>query len=293
MADRTYRSDRDRYDRDRNPSRQAEQFEPDHGWRDEDRGYGQMGEARRDGDYGQFDTAGQSYSREPDTARGWGRDPSYHPGAEDHSSYRRSRYGRERPGFGSFTGNDFGGRDFSTSRFTNQGSYPGGYGAGSRLAANHGEWRDYGATPSRENRDYRGTWGGDGERNWLDRATDTVAGWFSDDDDDHRERGYRGHGPSGYTRSDDRIMEDACDELTEDWAIDARQISVSVSDGEITLDGIVPSRDQKRRAEDCVEDLSGVRHVQNNLRVRETTTWDRNNSGEVEGSLSNPTSTQA
>ena len=111
------------------------------------------------------------------------------------------------------------------------------------------------------------------------RATDTVAGWFSDDDDEHRrERGYRGHGPSGYTRSDERIKEDACDALTDDWAIDARQVTVGVKDGEITLDGTVPSRDQKRRAEDCVEDLSGVRHVQNNLRVQERQSRERNES---------------
>ena len=43
----------------------------------------------------------------------------------------------------------------------------------------------------------------------------------------------------------------------------------------ITLDGTVPTRDQKRRAEDCVEDISGVRHVQNNLRVQERSVWDR------------------
>lgn len=288
MADRTHRSGRDTY-RERNESRQAEQFEPGYGWRDDDRGSRQMGEGWRDDEQGRSDTAGQSYSREREAGRGWGRDPSYHPASEGTASYWRSRYGREHPDFGSFTGNDFGGRDFSTSRFTNQPSYPGGYGAGSRLAANHGEWRDYGAAPSREGPDYRGTWGAGGERNWFDRATDTVAGWFSDDDD-RRERGYRGHGPSGYSRSDERIMEDACDALTEDWGVDARQISVSVSNGEVTLDGKVPSRQQKRRAEDCVDDLSGVRNVQNNLRVEERSAWDRNNNGEA--SLSNPTSKQ-
>ena len=85
-------------------------------------------------------------------------------------------------------------------------------------------------------------------------------------------------------------MEDACEALTEDWGVDARQISVSVSNGEVTLDGKVPSRQQKRRAEDCVDDLSGVRNVQNNLRVEERSAWDRNNNGEA--SLSTPTSKQ-
>ena len=68
---------------------------------------------------------------------------------------------------------------------------------------------------------------------------------------------------------------------------------MTVSDGEVTLDGTVPSRQQKRRAEDCVDDVSGVRHVQNNLRVQESSAWDRNNSGETTTSRSNTTTTQA
>ena len=70
-------------------------------------------------------------------------------------------------------------------------------------------------------------------------------------------------------------MEDACDALTEDWGVDARQISVQVTGGEVTLDGTVPSRQQKRRAEDLIDDLSGVKHVQNNLRVQDSATWNR------------------
>ena len=38
----------------------------------------------------------------------------------------------------------------------------------------------------------------------------------------------------------------------------------------MTLDGTVTSRQQKRHAEDLVEELSGVKHVQNNLRVQAT-----------------------
>jgi hypothetical protein len=36
----------------------------------------------------------------------------------------------------------------------------------------------------------------------------------------------------------------------------------------VTLSGTVSSRDAKRRAEDCVEDVSGVKNVQNNLRMQ-------------------------
>ena len=294
MADRTYRGDRERYDRGRGYGRQAEQFDTtEHGWRTDERGYGQMGEGWRDEDYGQFDTSGPSYARDRDVARDWGREPAprrsgYHSGFGG-GSYGASRFEPGR-GFGSFTGNDFGGRDFSTPQYTGTRS-PLGYGAGSQLAANHGEWHDYGATPSREHRDYRGTWGErTGKGNWLDRASETVAGWFSDDDDErrYRERGYRGRGPANYTRSDERIREDACDALTEDWSVDASGIQVTVQNGEVTLDGTVPSREQKRRAEDCVDDLSGVRNVQNNLRVDESA-WDRDTGT---ASRSNTTSSQ-
>lgn len=78
---------------------------------------------------------------------------------------------------------------------------------------------------------------------------------------------HRGRGPANYTRSDERILEDVCDALTEDRDLDARNIQVSVKDGEVTLDGTVNSRFEKRRAEDRADLISGVGHVQNNLRV--------------------------
>jgi osmotically-inducible protein OsmY len=249
MADRTYRGGRDRYER--GYGRQEEQFDAgDYGWRDDERSYGQM-EGWRDEDYGQFDTAGQSYGRDRQAARDWGRDPSY---SRRSGSHPTARFERNLD------------RSFS-------------YGAGSQLAANHGEWRDtYGsANPSSENRDYRGTWGGFGggteygrdhdrdERGFLERAGDRLSQWLGDDAD--YGRGYRGKGPANYTRSDERIRDDANDRLTDDWQVDASRIEVTADNGEITLNGTVPSREQKRRAEDCVEDISGVRNVQNNLRV--------------------------
>ena len=64
-------------------------------------------------------------------------------------------------------------------------------------------------------------------------------------------------------------MEDACERLTEDPRVDARRITVAVKDKEITLDGHVASRFEKRDEEDCVEAMTGVNHVQNNLRIAE------------------------
>jgi hypothetical protein len=79
---------------------------------------------------------------------------------------------------------------------------------------------------------------------------------------------YAGKGPKGYTRSDERIREEACERLTADEDVDASDIEVNVSHGEITLKGTVPSRAMKHRAEACVEDLPSVKDVHNLLRVR-------------------------
>ncbi|SKA27793.1 SWFGD domain-containing protein [Consotaella salsifontis] len=105
-------------------------------------------------------------------------------------------------------------------------------------------------------------------RDFWDRAGDEIASWFGDEDATRRrEADHRGKGPRNYTRSDDRIREDVNDRLTNDYAVDASDIEVTVSNREVTLDGHVSSRAEKRRAEDCADAVSGVTHVQNNLRV--------------------------
>lgn len=68
-------------------------------------------------------------------------------------------------------------------------------------------------------------------------------------------------------RSDARINEDVCDRLCDSGEVDATEVEVRVSDGEVTLSGSVSDRNQKRRAEDLIEKVSGVREVHNNLRV--------------------------
>jgi osmotically-inducible protein OsmY len=106
---------------------------------------------------------------------------------------------------------------------------------------------------------------GEGARRLWDKATDRVQSWFGDDD---RRGEHRGRGPKGYRRSDERIRDDVSDRLSDDSWLDASDIEVRVDNSEVTLDGTVSSRDDKRRAEDLAERVSGVDHVQNNLRVR-------------------------
>jgi len=114
-------------------------------------------------------------------------------------------------------------------------------------------------------------------RNFLERTRDELASLFGvGRREDERTAGYRaeprmegeyrGRGPRGYRRSDERIREDVNDRLTEDPWLDASDIDVRVQGGEVTLDGRVRTRGDKRRAEDLVEQVLGVGHVQNNLR---------------------------
>jgi BON domain len=61
------------------------------------------------------------------------------------------------------------------------------------------------------------------------------------------------------------------DRLSDDPFVDGSEVEVSVSSCEVTLSGTVDSREAKRWAEDTAEQVSGVRHVQNNLRVQQQT----------------------
>ena len=254
MANR-YQSD-DRFPRRYGRAYQEEQFESEY---DENRPYGQMGDSWND-------------YRQPSS---WQSDQRYDRGSRSAEMY--SRYPGEPPRrFDRYTGSDFQSRDRDTGRdrtseVADRARDAFAYGAGSRLAAAHGEWHDPNDYGTRSYSSYRGR---DNGRNFFERAGDEIASWF-EGDERGRHRGYRGHGPSGYTRSDERIREDANDRLTEDYLVDARNITLTVENGEVTLNGTVGSRDQKRRAEDCVEDITGVKHVQNNLRVQDRTGWER------------------
>jgi osmotically-inducible protein OsmY len=86
---------------------------------------------------------------------------------------------------------------------------------------------------------------------------------------------YSGRGPKGYKRSDERIREDIADRLSQHGRIDASEIQVTVSDCEVTLHGTVDSREEKRLAEDLAEGVSGVREVNNQLRVSRRDEFDR------------------
>jgi hypothetical protein len=93
---------------------------------------------------------------------------------------------------------------------------------------------------------------------------------------------YRGLGPRGYVRSDQRILDDVCDRLTENPFIDASDIEVTVRDRTVMLAGSVDTLLALHQAEEIAREVAGVANLRNELIVaaderRETTSADRIN----------------
>jgi len=220
--------------------------------------YEDYGADRNYNDRGNYST---QYSRDSGFNRGrysGNRDE----GSTGYNDWRTSNYGqgsRDYLNYGSERGtSDRFGNDYNRSNYEGRNYNRGGgnYGGG-----------NYGSDYNRD-RDERG------ERGWWDKTSDEVSSWFGDEDAERRrERDrqisgqHKGKGPRGYTRSDDRIKEDINDRLSDDVFVDATDIDVTVSQGEVTLTGTVETRSAKRRAEDIAEEVSGVKNVENRLRL--------------------------
>jgi len=146
-----------------------------------------------------------------------------------------------------------------------------GYNDAGYRRANRDYYDDRDRSFARQGYGYQGYDDRNGQRrDFMDRASDEVASWFGDEEAERRRQmdQHRGKGPKGYVRTDERIKEDVNDRLSDDPMLDASDIEVTVASGEITLNGFVTNRQDKRRAEDLAEAVSGVQNVQNNLRVK-------------------------
>lgn len=94
-------------------------------------------------------------------------------------------------------------------------------------------------------------------RSWMNRAADFVSGRPD------KRAPPRRRGPS------DRVLWAVIVERLEDERrLDLHDVEVVVANAEVTLNGTVHRKEDKRRIED-IADIQGVRHVQNNLRVRD------------------------
>ena len=183
-------------------------------------------------------------------------------GQRDYDAYDREDDYRRDQGGSWLTGYEDAGGQGNYGR-ESSGSWRTGYGDYGRRTGSGGSWRtgygDYGRQA-----DYsRGSWltgYGHGREQGRYEEEGTQWGWG--------EGPHRGRGPSGYQRSDERIREDVNERLTEHGWLDATHIQVEVRQGIVTLQGSVSDRRTKRMAEDAVEDISGVKDVQNQLQVK-------------------------
>ena len=221
--------------------------------------------------YGQDDRG--FIERAGDEVRSWfGDDEAERRRRMDESRYGRDseRYGRDWDRYG---GENRFGRDWN--RYGRDWDYGhnvigyeagrGGYEAG--RGGNRDRWtseRSFGDRPGRDyGYDYGQGFSSSRYGSAGDYGTQRLEGRW-----EGRARGpFFGRGPRGYQRSDDRIREDVCDRLSDDPWIDASDVEVIVRSGEVTLTGMVRDRNDKRRIEDVVEDITGVREVHNNVRV--------------------------
>jgi osmotically-inducible protein OsmY len=271
--------DRDRYSRkdydqnesnygDNDSNRRSRRYDED--WDDYNNRMSNYGN-RSQGNYGS--NYGNSYGTSQSN-----RDYDYNRSGNKGSSYGSSGYSGSN--YGDKYGSNYGGTSYGNS---GSGSYGYGMESNRNRAYDEDYNEDYGTSSYGygrrydRDRDYndnnrRGNRG----RDWWDKTKDEVSSWFGDDEAERRRRmdkivNHRGRGPKGYTRSDERIKEDVNDRLSDDAFLDASEIEVTVSNGEVTLSGTVDTRIDKRRAEDLAEDISGVSNVQNQLRVKQTT----------------------
>jgi hypothetical protein len=209
----------------------------------------------------------ESVQRRNQDARGARRDVNRgnHPDQHDRGAWGSSdadgQYDRDRSGIGS-SGEERYGR----------------YAAGRRPG--NGDYRD-----EQTDRGFGGGWGDRtprdtrdldyqprGNRSWNDGEGDrglgnmTTTSQQADGYSGMRGEHY-GKGPKGYRRTDARIKEDVSDALMRHGDLDASDVDVTVTDGDVTLSGTVSDRRMKRAAEECAEECLGVGQVQNNIRV--------------------------
>jgi len=82
----------------------------------------------------------------------------------------------------------------------------------------------------------------------------------------HSQRDHQ-RGPEGYRRSDERIREVISDLLSSNDDLDTRDFEVRVNEASVTLRGYIPDEDSRRKINEVVERVPGIKKVNDELRV--------------------------
>lgn len=162
-----------------------------------------------------------------------------------------------------------------------QGGYGQGYGQGG--GSDHGQGSRYGQGSS------YGQAGQAGQGSYAQGSYGHSGQDASQGGDRESMGGHRGKGPRNYSRSDERLAEDINEQLMHSDDIDASDIDVKVEGGEVKLEGTVTERWMKHQVEDLVERCSGVKDIDNRIRVKKS--WsrgmDEDSSSDMKSSSSN------
>jgi osmotically-inducible protein OsmY len=213
----------------------------------------------------QQDPSGE-YGLRSDRDRGnWDDNDRTREGGWDQS--RDRNYGRQGSHYGQQGGNYGQGSHYAQG--SHYGQQGGSYGQGSSygLGSHYAQGGNYGQTSG---------WSPSSERSALNQLYDRERdldrnAWSNAQREFNRDstrQSFVGKGPKNYTRSDERIREDVCDRLSDDDEVDATDITITVRDGEVTLEGSVNDRRAKHRAEDIADNVRGVKDVHNRLSAR-------------------------
>jgi hypothetical protein len=211
------------------------------------------------------DRYGRQYGQDyPYTERNYNQEHNYPygTGSRAQSNYRGGTYE------GGYSNPDY--------RHADDYLQPGGYDFRPQPGNDYGS--DYRHTRNGQS-DYRQRETGNSGREYRDpwqRANEGNAASWPESNEAHfwgrreeRTGQFRGKGPKGYTRSDERIKDDISDRLSDHDDIDASEIEVTVNKGEVVLSGTVNDRYEKRIAEECAEQISGVVNVENRIRFKQ------------------------
>lgn len=249
---------------------------------------GRYSDQRSGKDY-RSESSGGSWQTRPDA------DAPYDPGVplfegrqERRNQFERSNYGnmddsghrggydRQSPPWGQR--DEEYGRGDRHSRETGYGGYSGEYGYG-------GESERFGGYSGGRSHGYGTGAGQGGQAGGFERGSpgrESYQRGSSFDDEYGRaygESGFmggRGRGayqqrspgtlPKGYQRSDERIREDICESLSYS-GLDVSDVTVDVSNGQVSLSGTVKDRRDKHAIENCADRCLGVHDVDNRIRV--------------------------
>lgn len=253
---------------DRSSERSADRYSQS-GYGNSDFGPGDRWIQDRGRGYGNEERYGQSYGQnrgiDDRTQNTWGRGEDKNPSYGGHGYGSEERHGQTYGQASRGSGRDEG-SERGPGRFVDRAD---------RAATGRGPWQQghegaYGSV-SRGGflLDQRG-YGPDGYDSYdgYDNYGGAYTGGFSPG-----QREFSGRGPKGYVRSDERIREDVCERLSEGH-LDASDIDVQVKDGEVTLSGLVSDRRTKRLVEELIDNIKGIKDVENRLKVRMATTRD-------------------